>query len=113
MPFLKIQTNQEIVKVDSIILDASKLVAELLNKPEKYVMVEINVNHNMSFGGSKEPLIYCELKSIGLPTDRTKEISKQLMAFLEKETGISPSRMYIEFSDAKRNMWGWNSSTFE
>jgi len=111
MPFLKLQTNLEIANADSLILDASKLVAELLNKPEKNVMVELFVNHNMSFAGTKEPLIYCELKSIGLPADQTKYISNRLMSFLENETGISPARIYIEFSDAKRNMWGWNSST--
>ena len=26
--------------------------------------------------------------------------------------GIEPERIYIEFSDAARSMWGWNSSTF-
>ncbi len=113
MPFLKIQINRGVTDADSIIINASKLVADLLHKPENYVMVELNVNHNMSFGGIKEPLVYCELKSIGLPANQTKEISNRLMSFLEKETGISPSRMYIEFSDAKRNMWGWDSSTFE
>lgn len=113
MPFLNLQTNLEVANAESIISGASKLVAELLNKPETYVMVSININRNMSFGGTKEPLIYCELKSIGLPADRTKEISNRLMSFLENETGISASRMYIEFSDAKRNMWGWDKSTFE
>jgi len=28
------------------------------------------------------------------------------------ETGIPVDRMYIEFSDAERSMWGWNASTF-
>ena len=113
MPFIKLQSNLEIAKNINFIYDVSKFVADILHKPEKYVMVELNVNPNMSFGGSNEPLIYCELKSIGLPAERTREISKNFMTFLEKETGIPKERMYIEFSDAKRNMWGWNGSTFE
>jgi len=52
------------------------------------------------------------LKSIGLPQNRTKEISAALSEFLQKETGVTPDRIYIEFSDAERAMWGWNGSTF-
>ncbi|MCF8364701.1 MAG: hypothetical protein K9H16_02890 [Bacteroidales bacterium] len=113
MPFLKIQTNKEIENADQLILKASTVVAGLLGKPENYVMISLEVNQHMAFGGSNEPMIYCELKSIGLPAGNTKAISKQVMTFLYRETGIEADRIYIEFSDAKRNMWGWNSDTFE
>jgi hypothetical protein len=67
----------------------------------------------MIFGGSGAPLLYIELKSIGLPRDRTKILSSKLCEFLHDETGVSTDRMYIEFSDAERAMWGWNGTTFE
>lgn len=113
MPLFKIQSNKAIENADQLILQASKVVAELLNKPEKYVMVSMEINQHMSFGGTMDPLLYCELKSIGLPGDKTSHFSQQLMAFLHRETGIDPERIYIEFADARRNMWGWNSATFE
>jgi phenylpyruvate tautomerase len=31
---------------------------------------------------------------------------------LADATGIDPDRVYIEFTDAPRKMWGWNSGTF-
>jgi phenylpyruvate tautomerase PptA (4-oxalocrotonate tautomerase family) len=27
-------------------------------------------------------------------------------------TGVDPERVYIEFTDAPRKMWGWNNGTF-
>ncbi|MFW6250161.1 MAG: phenylpyruvate tautomerase MIF-related protein [Alkalispirochaetaceae bacterium] len=33
-------------------------------------------------------------------------------ALVAKELGIAPDRVYIEFVDAPRTMWGFNGSTF-
>ena len=53
-----------------------------------------------------------ELKSIGLPQDRTTELSKALCKLVHDEFGVRPDRVYIEFADAPRTMWGWNGGTF-
>lgn len=113
MPYFKIQSNEELLHADQLIGKASKLIAETLGKPEKYVMVSLEEKVPMMFGGRTNPVIFCELKSIGLPGDKTKEISAKLCTFLSKETGVEAERIYIEFSNAERNMWGWNGSTFE
>ena len=65
------------------------------------------------FAGDNQPLAYLELKSIGLPGDRTKALSADLCQLISTELAIAPDRIYIEFHDAPRNMWGWNGSTFE
>lgn len=113
MPYLKLQTNEELLHANELMNKASKLVAEILKKPEDYVMVALEETVNMLFAGSNEPTIFCELKSIGLPETKTKEFSKKLSEFLSAETGVPVSRIYIEFSNAGRNMWGWNGTTFE
>ncbi len=113
MPYFKIQSNEELLHADQLIGKASKFIAEILGKPEKYVMVSLEETVPMMFGGNTNPVLYCELKSIGLPADRTKEISSKLCTFLSNETGIETDRIYIEFSNAERNMWGWNGTTFE
>ncbi|MGD8630473.1 MAG: phenylpyruvate tautomerase MIF-related protein, partial [Gammaproteobacteria bacterium] len=58
------------------------------------------------------PLAYLELKSIGLPESRTADLSRALCEMLADAAGIDPDRVYIEFTDAPRKMWGWNSGTF-
>lgn len=114
MPYLKINTNKSIDKgsEDDIAIKVSALVADLLAKPESYVMTEINSGVTMTFAGSTEPLAYLELKSIGLPENKTVVFSESLCTFIHENMGISLDRIYLEFADARRNMWGWNGSTF-
>lgn len=114
MPYLKIQTNQTVSaeQAQSLIGKASALVAEQLGKPEKYVMVALAPPVPMLFAGSDAPTAYLELKSIGLPNSHTRDFSQALCSLIESELAISQKRVYIEFSDATRAMWGWNGSTF-
>ncbi len=114
MPYLKIQTNQSVAteQAQALISKASQLVARELGKPEKYVMVAMPPPVPMSFAGSDTPTAYLELKSIGLPSSQTRQLSQALCALMEIELAISKDRVYIEFADAPRAMWGWNGSTF-
>jgi phenylpyruvate tautomerase PptA (4-oxalocrotonate tautomerase family) len=114
MPFLKIQTNQPLSKdaASQLARKASALVATQLGKPESYVMTSVENNPAMTFAGTAEPLAYLELKSIGLPESSTAEASRVLCELVSSETAIDPARIYIEFSDAPRKMWGWDKRTF-
>lgn len=112
MPYLKIQTNQAIDQKEDIIKKASGIVAEQLGKSEKYVMVALEPDFDMSFGGNSELTAFLQLKSIGLPESQTKKISSALSDFIERELGIPKDRIYIEFTDVARSYWGWNGSTF-
>ena len=114
MPYLKIQTNEVITSdlEQKLLREASLLVASELGKPEKYVMVNIEPTRPMLFAGSDAPTAYLELKSIGLPESKTKILSAALCQLINNNIGISADRIYIEFADAPRSMWGWNSATF-
>ncbi len=114
MPYLKIQTNQPVDedRRASLLAKASDAVAEALGKPERYVMVALEDSAPMLLAGSNAPLAYLELKSIGLPETRTAALSRVLCDLIQAEIGISQDRVYIEFADAPRKMWGWNGSTF-
>lgn len=114
MPYLKIQTNQPLTEEASRALAArsSTVVAEQLGKPERYVMTAVESNPAMQFAGTDEPLAYLELKSIGLQESMTAAVSQALCSLVSAEAGISPERIYIEFADAPRKMWGWNGGTF-
>lgn len=114
MPFLKIQTNQLLAEpaAKALASKASGRVAELLGKPQDYVMVSVETNPAMQFAGTDAPLAYLELKSIGLPQSITASASRALCDLVARETGVPANRIYIEFSDAPRQMWGWNGDTF-
>lgn len=114
MPYLKIQTNQspDPEAGRALMADASALVADRLGKPERYVMVELQGTAPMLFAGTDAPLAYLELKSIGLPGSATAELSAALCELLEQKLGVPRDRVYVEFADAERHMWGWNGGTF-
>ncbi|MBI5381287.1 MAG: hypothetical protein HZA31_05245 [Opitutae bacterium] len=114
MPYLKIQTNLPLTKKAerTVLKHASALVAEELDKPEEYVMVAIQADTPMLFGGSDEPVAFLELKSIGLPARRTKQLCQSLCALIETHLGIKKERVYVKFIDVARTMWGWKGDTF-
>ena len=114
MPYLKIQTNQNIEPSNeqSLLQEASALVASELGKPENYVMVNIEPPRPMLFAGTDAPTAYMELKSIGLAESQTKSLSAVLCRLITNKLGIPTERIYIEFANAPRSMWGWNNSTF-
>jgi phenylpyruvate tautomerase len=114
MPFLRVQVNTELAppRAKALAAKASALVAEQLGKPERYVMTSVEHNPAMLFAGTDAPLAFLELKSIGLQESETADASRALCQLVAGETGIDPERIYIEFTDAPRKMWGWNNGTF-
>jgi phenylpyruvate tautomerase PptA (4-oxalocrotonate tautomerase family) len=114
MPVLKIQTNKQIEpnELKAFLTRTSSTIARMLGKPERYVMVLFEHNADMLFDSSDAPLAYLELKSIGLPNEQTSEYSSTLCNLLDEGLRIPPDRIYIEFNDAQRHLWGWNGRTF-
>ena len=112
MPVLQITTNVTIENADALAKQASSLVAEILGKPESYVMVSINGTAELIFAGKNEPCAHLMLKSLGLPESETRAYSEKLCDFIEQQLGVSPSRTYIEFINPERHMFGWDNRTF-
>ena len=114
MPYLLIQTNCNPGSAvqSALVRHLSSRLASWLGKPEQYVMVAIQPGTAMSFAGTDEPCAYLELKSIGLPESQLPDLSAQLSRTLADELGISTDRIYIEFSAAEPQWWGWNATTF-
>lgn len=114
MPLLKIQTSIEVPydQRTALLTAASRAVATVLGKPEAYVMVILEAGVPMLFAGTDAPLAYLELKSIGLPEDRTRDFSAKLTDVVEAHLRIPKNRIYVEFASAAAHMWGWNGDTF-
>lgn len=112
MPLLKISTNIRIDDSTALAKDASRIIAGMLGKPESYVMVVIDADASLVFGGSDDAAALLTLKSLGLDELKTADYSNHLCGFIQNKLDISPSRIYIEFSSPDRHMWGWDSKTF-
>ena len=114
MPLLKIQTNRQLSAEDcsDLLKSISTTIAQALGKPERYVMIVLEENQSMLFAGSDDPMAFLELKSIGLSVQITGDLSATLCGTIGSSLDIPTDRIYIEFADAERAMWGWNSTTF-
>lgn len=114
MPLLQIHTNQQLTAdlQTTFLKQASKTVAEALGKSEQYVMIRLNQGQPMLFAGSNAPLAFLELKSLGLPEENTTQLSATLCELIQSQLTIPSDRIYIEFSNAQRHMWGWDRRTF-
>ena len=114
MPCLIIHTNTKIDDTNKteVVNGLSHLISTLTHKPQTYVMVVLHDNLPMLMSGSSDPCCYIELKSLDLPEDQTADYSRELCDFIENNLAISAARIYIEFSNAERHMWGWNRTTF-
>ncbi len=114
MPYLKITANKPIdaEQARTLLKAASQLAAKELGKPEAYMMVAAEAPAPMRFAGTDTPCAFLELRGIGLPRDRTGELSRLLCELVQARLGIPQDRVYINFADVAPNLWGWNGETF-
>ena len=72
MPYFSIQTSKPLdgAAVGELTKKASVFAAELLGKPESYVMTALESGTAMTFAGSHAPAAFIAVKSIGLPESR-------------------------------------------
>lgn len=114
MPLIKVETNVVIEPdhLPQITRELSEFTSKVLGKPETYVLALLEPGTSLLFGGTDERAAYVTLDSIGLPEDRTPELSKEICAFLESTLGISPKRVYIAFGNIQRHLFGWDGKTF-
>lgn len=116
MPLITIKTSAPapVAETTTVLLkELSSLLAELLSKPERYVMTALEAEVPMTFAGDTAPACSITIKSIGsLDGDRTRAISAALCGLMERHLQIPPDRTYIGFDDVPGRLWGWNGGTF-
>ncbi len=115
MPLLKLQTplQPEPAAVEELLKELSAALSKQLGKSEAYVMTAFEAGIPMTFAGSGDPCCYIEIKSVGqFSANQTQAMSEFFCDKIETILGIPKQRIYIEFTDAKGYLWGWNGTTF-
>ncbi|SME97593.1 phenylpyruvate tautomerase MIF-related protein [Desulfovibrio gilichinskyi] len=114
MPFIRVETNLKVetAEADAFVLKLSKFVSVILGKPEIYVTAILHQNASMSLSGSNEPAVFVSLASISLQSDKCLELSRSVCEFITAEFSVPGTRVFIEFRDLERSMFGWNGRTF-
>ncbi|MBU1003059.1 MAG: hypothetical protein KKE73_11115 [Proteobacteria bacterium] len=114
MPYVTVQTNVELDEAARQALGRklSALASELTGKPEQWVMVRVQAGVTLMHGGSFDPAAFVEFKSIGLNEGACADQSSGLCELLAEEIGVPSERVYIEFKNLERCLFGWNGATF-
>lgn len=114
MPLIKLQTAVSVPaeKRQMLLVSLSRIMAETIGKPEKYVMAVLEDAH-IAMSGEIGGAACVDIRSIGgLSPKINEEISRELCAFLKETLGISPDRVFINFTEVAGSNWGWNGETF-
>jgi len=114
MPYISIETNQSLDEsvAGNLTGKVSAFASELTGKAEQWMMVAIKPGTVMVYNGSQDSIAFVALKSIGLPEEKCADFSRRICDFLSTELDIPPQRVYIEFKDLQKAMFGWNGKTF-
>ena len=114
MPLISLSTNLSLdcTQETGIAKRLSMLASEVIGKPEQWVMTRVSSQQSMTFAATDAPCAYLECKSIGLTDAQIPPLAAALCALLQHELQLDPARVYIEFSAAQPQHWGWNGSTF-
>jgi len=114
MPYVNVSTNVVLnAKAQKdLALKLSARASELTGKPEQWVMARVQAGVTLCHGGSFDPAAYVEFKSIGLNEGVCADQSAGLTEVLTSEIGVPAERVYIEFKNLERCLFGWNGATF-
>nr|GMD40033.1 macrophage migration inhibitory factor homolog [Ipomoea batatas]GME08820.1 macrophage migration inhibitory factor homolog [Ipomoea batatas]GME16104.1 macrophage migration inhibitory factor homolog [Ipomoea batatas] len=102
MPCLDISTNVNLdgVDVDSFFKEATTAVANIIGKPEKYVMVVLKGSANIHFGGNKEPAAFAEVVSMGgINSEVKKQLISSIGSMMEANFSIPRTRFFLKVFD--------------
>lgn len=113
MPLIQVTSNITLSDTErsNALQTLSSTAAEILGKPEKYVMTSWTTA-KMTMAGTDAPAVHIALHSIRFPEEATQNLSKELCERLGLIVPVRPDRIYINFFDESPAMWGWNGKTF-
>jgi len=114
MPLLKLETTVALseAKQNTLLAALSKLIAEGIGKPEQYVMVAVRQSAILMSSKPGEAA-FVDIRSIGgLSGDVNRRLTQGICELLKEQLGISPDRVYVDFTEVKAANWGWNGATF-
>jgi phenylpyruvate tautomerase len=117
MPLLHIHASPKNINekaIQEVHQTGAQILADVLGKSTEYVMVLVNTGRSLSFAqDSQTPCAYIEVKNIGgFTPETTAKLSQRLCELVHQKLQTPANRVYIEFQNAERYLWGWNGKTF-
>ncbi len=115
MPLIRVQTNVSANRatIDSLIKSLSFNTAEILNKPESYMMIIVEPDTAMAMSLLTDPTAFIEVRAVGeISEENAKNLCGKLSEILGKELGVGAGRIYVNCVSVPGEMWGFDGRTF-
>ena len=115
MPLIKVQTNFDVGAEKKLVMmnELSLAGAELLDKPEAYVMVMVDDRLEMTLSGTPDPCVLMEVRQVGEFTpEQVANLSGKLSELVGNTIGVGAGRIYVNFMDVPANRWAFDGRTF-
>ena len=117
MPLLSVNTSLDTLSksmLETLHSEGSQILSEEIGKSIEYCMVMVYDGCSLSFGKVwSQPAAYLEVKNVGtLSPHLTSRLSAKLSQLIELCMKVPKERIYIEFQESERHLWGWNGTTF-
>jgi phenylpyruvate tautomerase len=116
MPLITIQGNAAVdeAEVGPMLSAFSARLAELLGQPEAYVMTLFERPAGMTMAGTAEACALVEVRSVvEFTREQTSAMAQDLSAMLGQHLGVSRDRVFLNFSNVPKAMWGFDGATLE
>ena len=115
MPLVRLETNERLSQNTKTTLcdELSHACAEVIGKPEAYVMSIVADDVVMQHGGEQGPAAFVEVHSIGgLSRTTNQALTQRLCTLISRATHVRNDRIYVTFTDVAATHWGQNGRTF-
>jgi len=114
VPVLTVHTTATIDDgaIPTLLTACSTTLAEAMAQPEGYVMTLFERADAMTMAGTSDPSCLVDVRSVvELTGDQTQAITARLCSLVRDHLGVEPNRVFVNFTDFRRAMWGFNGST--
>lgn len=113
MPALVLSSNVKPTDLKAFVVEFSRLSAQTLGKPEKYISIDYRYNETLSFAGTFEPAFLLAITSLGnINPEANLRYSEAFFAFFKEKLGVTGDRGYITFYDPGNAFLGHEGTTF-
>ena len=113
MPFINAKFSDTVTPEREIeIKSALGEAITLLGKPERYLMVEIEDNRRLYFGGrNDQPIAYFDVSLLhSAPRQSYEKLTARLCEIAKEYMNVDGSNVYVKFEETEN--WGYDSFMF-
>ena len=113
MPFINAKFSDTVTPEKEIeIKSALGEAITLLGKPERYLMVEIEDNRRLHFGGrNDQPIAYFDVSLLhSAPRQSYEKLTARLCEIAKEYMNVDGSNVYVKFEETEN--WGYDSFMF-